>query len=90
MLRWAIAPAATRDDIMYKRQITNELGEEWTLLSDREIDEEGENFVVQIKVGTRTAMNFWATISVEVGSATDEQILAAMLRTEEVWADLLA
>jgi hypothetical protein len=75
---------------MYKRQITNESGEEWNLLSDKEIDEDGENFVVQIKVGTRTAMNFWATISVDVGRATDEQILAAMLRTEEVWADLLA
>lgn len=75
---------------MYKRQITNELGEEWTLLSDSEIDEDGTDFVVQMKVGTRTAMNFWGTITVEVGDVTDEQILAAMIRAEEVWADLLA
>lgn len=74
---------------MYKREITADDGQNWILLSDSEIDEDGENFVVQIKVGTRTAMNFWATISVEVGDATDEQILAAMIRTEEAWADLL-
>lgn len=74
---------------MYKREITADDGQKWILLSDSEIDEDGENFVVQIKAGTRTAMNFWATISVEVGDATDEQILAAMIRTEDAWADLL-
>lgn len=75
---------------MYRRQMTNAAGEEWILLSDTPIDDEGTDFVVQIRVGTTTAMNFWGTITVEIGTATEEQILAAMIRTEEAWADLLA
>jgi len=83
-------PTATNEDIMYKREITGQDGDQWILLSDSEIGPDNDDFVVQMKVGTRTAMNFWGTITVEVGSATDEQILAAMIRTEEAWVDLLA